>query len=132
MSEELEPLRTACLIALFVGAAGSVALTLYVGRSNSSHLLIAMFAVWVLSPFVLLALIARVLKSSSTDTRAMSYRLMIALAAATLLIYGRVAFEPPGGKKAFVFLVTPAVSWLLSGIVMAIAAFLSVRGYRGF
>ena len=45
MNEELEALRTASLIALFVGAVCSVALTLYVGRSNSSHLLIGMFAV---------------------------------------------------------------------------------------
>ena|SRR5579864_6500480 len=130
MSEGLEPLRTASRMALVVGAAGSLALTIYVGRSNSSHLLIGMFAVWVLSPFALLALIARVSKSSSTDTRAISYRLTIVLATVTLLIYGRVALEPPGGKKAFVFVVTPAVSWLLTGIVMGIAAFLSGRRYR--
>jgi hypothetical protein len=125
MNEELEALRTASLIVLFVGAIGSVALTLYVGRSNSSYLLIGMFAVWVLSPFALLALIAR--RSKSRSTRAMLYGLMIVLSAATLLIYGDVALAPSGGKKAPAFLVTPAVSLLLTGIVMAIAGFLSSR-----
>ena len=125
MNEELEVLRTASLIALFVGAVGSVALTLYVGQSNSSHLLIGMFAVWVLSPFALLALIAG--RSKSRSSRAMLYGLIIVLSAATLLVYGDVALGPSGGKKAFVFLVTPAASWLLTGIVMAIAAFLSSR-----
>jgi hypothetical protein len=125
MNEELEALRTASLTVLFVGAVGSVALTLYVGRSNSSHLLIGMFAVWVLSPFALLALIAA--GSKSRSSRAMLYGLIIVLSAATLLIYGDVALGPSGGKKALAFLVTPAVSWLLTGIVMAIAAFLSSR-----
>ena len=129
MNEDLEALRAASLIVLLVGALGSVALTFYVGRSNSSHLLIAMFAVWVLSPFALLAFIARRSKSRSTKIRSMLYSLIIVLSAATLLVYGRVALEPPGGKKAFVFLVTPAVSWLLTGIVMGIAAFLSSEAH---
>jgi len=131
MSEGLERLRTASRIALSVGAAGSVALTLYVGRSNSSRLLIGMFAVWVLSPFALLALLARRSQSRSTKTRTILYGLIVVIATGTLLIYGNVALGFPAGKKAFAFLITPAVSWLLTGIVMGIAAFLSSRRYPG-
>jgi hypothetical protein len=41
-------------------------------------------------------------------------------------------FGVPAAKKAFAFLITPAVSWLLTGTVMGIAALLSSRRYRGF
>ena len=80
MSEGLERLRTASLIALSVGAAGSVALTLYVGRSNSSRPLIGMFAVWVLSPFALLAIFARRSQSRLTKARTILYSLIIMIA----------------------------------------------------
>lgn len=46
------PLRAAAMIAAAVGAVGSVGLTLYVGRHNPSRILISLFLIWVLSPFV--------------------------------------------------------------------------------
>jgi len=44
-------LRAAALIALLVGAVGSVGLMLHAGRrKDSPRLLLALFAIWVLSP----------------------------------------------------------------------------------
>ena len=41
-----------------VGATGSIGLMLHVGRRNPSRVLLVLFAMWVLSPFVGLALAA--------------------------------------------------------------------------
>ena len=49
-------LRRVALIAVAAGALGSVALTLYAGRSNNLLILKVLFTLWVLSPFVLLGL----------------------------------------------------------------------------
>lgn len=47
-------LRLVALIVSVVGALGSVSLTLWFGRRNPSYILPALFAIWVLSPFVAL------------------------------------------------------------------------------
>ncbi len=52
----LGPLRIIAVIAVVVGAAGSAGLMLYVGRANNSRILLSLFAIWVLSPFVALIL----------------------------------------------------------------------------
>ena len=50
-------LRAAALIAVLAGAAGSVGLMLHAGRHNASRILLALFALWVLSPFMALLLV---------------------------------------------------------------------------
>ncbi len=52
----LKVLRAAALIALLVGAVGSVGLMLREGHRNPSRLLIVLFTFWVLSPFMALVL----------------------------------------------------------------------------
>src|SRR5579859_6023940 len=54
-------LRTAALIAALAGAGGSFGLMIRVGHRNHSGLLLALFAIWVLSPFV--ALVAATVRS---------------------------------------------------------------------
>jgi hypothetical protein len=114
-------LRVASLIAMPVGAAGSIASTIYAGRHNRSHLLIALFVAWVLSPFVLLGGASRVSKQWSDRSKAALYCVSLVLALAPLVIYGYVALGPPRPQQAFAFLVVPAASWLLIAIALAIA-----------
>jgi len=52
----LSVLSGAALIALLVGAVGSVGLMLRAGHRNPSRLLIVLFTFWVLSPFIALVL----------------------------------------------------------------------------
>lgn len=83
-----------------VGAAGALGLMFY-GRQNTPKILLAIFAVWVLAPFVgLLAL-----RVSMAGTAVIT--------AVTLAIYGYAAFGPPLAKPASVFLLVPLVSWVL-------------------
>src|SRR5258708_28665132 len=121
----MSTLRTAALIAVLAGAAGSVGLMLYVGRRNNSRILLLLFALWVLSPFVALILADVVSKRWSVLTRAALYDMMLVLTLASLAIYARVAFGPPRAQAAFAFVVVPPASWLLIALVVPIAARIS-------
>ncbi|MBP6824685.1 MAG: hypothetical protein KA368_24275 [Acidobacteria bacterium] len=121
----LGSLRAAALIMALTGAIGSFGFMLRVGSHNESNLLVLMFAVWVLSPFVALILANVVSRHWAVPTRAMLYSLMIVLALVSLTLYGDVALGPPRPQPAFRFLVVPGASWLLIAVAMTIAALLS-------
>ena len=107
--------RVAAMIAV-AGAVGSLVFMLRVGHRNNSLLLVTLFAIWVLSPFVALLAASLGLKRSPLS-------LSLILAFGSLIVYGDVAFGPPWAKPASAFLVVPFVSWLL----IAIAAITSRR-----
>ncbi len=123
-------LHAVALIAVLAGAVGSVGLMLRAGHLNPSRLLLVLFALWVLSPFIALVLANMVSKRWSVVTRATLYTVMLILTVASLAIYGYVAFGPPRTKPAFVFVVVPPASWLLIAIVVPIAALISGRPRR--
>ena len=115
-------MRTAGRIALAAGAAGSVAFTLYAGRHNSSRLLAALFAIWVLSPFAGLAATDVISKRWSRKARAALLVLMLLIAAVSLAIYGAAALGPPRTKPAFFFVLIPQVSWAAIAVSVVIGA----------
>jgi hypothetical protein len=118
-------LRAVAIIAAVAGAMGSVALTLHIGRHNASRILLSLFVIWVLSPFVALVFASLVSKSWSAPTRATLYGVMLVLTLGSLAIYGDVAFGPPRASPAFAFLVVPLVSWLLITVALPVSAFLT-------
>jgi hypothetical protein len=123
--------RAAARIALPAGAAGSVGLMLYAGRHNGSRLLLALFALWVSSPFIALGLASAVAKRWSVPTRAALDWLTLALTVGSLSIYGYVAFGPPRAKVAPLFVVVPPVSCVLIAVVISMTALISGRrAYR--
>src|SRR5213082_3453012 len=85
-------LRAAALIAVPAGAAGSVGFMLRVGHRNSSRVLLLLFGIWVLSPFVALVLAHVVSKRWSVLNRATLYCVMLLLTLASLAFYGDVTF----------------------------------------
>jgi hypothetical protein len=122
-------LRAVALIAVVAGAGGSVGLMLWVGHRNPSRVLLILFTIWVLSPFVALILAQMVSKRWSVLTRATLYSVMLVVTLGSLAIYGDVLLRPPK-KAAFPFLVVPFASWLLMTIVVPIAALISRRRSR--
>ncbi len=121
-------LRTAALIAVLVGAVGSVGLMLRVGQRQRSVILLVLFTIWVLSPFV--ALIALASMGSTrwpVLTRATLYSVMLIVTLGSLAVYGDVAFGPPRAKPASFFLMVPLISWLLIAVHFAITAVISGR-----
>ncbi len=114
-------LHSVALTAVVVGALGSVGFMLWVGHRNPSRLLIGLFVIWVLSPFMALLLANIVSKRWSVITRATLYGVMLILTLISLAFYGDVVWRPRP-QPAFMFLVVPFGSWLLMTIVISIAA----------
>jgi len=109
--------------AIVLGAAGSIGLVLFVGRAQRSVVLMVLFILWVASPFVALA-VARVAARSSAAFNGPSFSVLTcSIAAASLALYGTVAFGPPRPQPAKFFLLMPAVSWavliVLAGMWLA-------------
>ena len=123
-------LRAAALIAVLAGAVGSVGLTLHAGRHNNSRILLLLFTLWVLSPFVALVWADVVSKRWPVLTRATLYSVMLVLTLGSLALYGDVALGSPRAKTAFVFVVVPPASWLLIAITVLIATLISRRRLR--
>jgi cation transport ATPase len=107
------------LITLIAGAAGSVGFMLLVGHQNRSVILLALFSLWVLSPFVLLLLADAV---AGWRNRASLYGMMVVVTAVSLGVYGYVALSPRAMKNAFPFLVTPAVLCIFVAAGLTISA----------
>src|SRR5438105_15138829 len=80
-------LRTAALILALAGAAGSVGLTLFQGRRNPSLLLMGMFAVWVLSPFVALVVSIQSSKAWTFPTRIVLWGVTLTITIGSLAVY---------------------------------------------
>ena len=117
-------LRKTALVALVIGAEGSIALMLQAGR-NSPRLLVVLFTIWVLSPFLALAWASVIAKSWSVLTRTTLYSAMLVLAIGSLAIYGADAMRPRAAQAAFVSVVVAPASWLLIGLAAALARFVS-------
>jgi len=120
-------LRVVALIAVVAGAVGSLVLMLRAGRSTP-RLLLVVFVIWVLSPFVALLWANMVSKRWSVVTRTTLYCVTLVVTLGSLAFYGElVVVKPPGSANAFLFVVVPPGSWLLMTIVVPIAAFISRR-----
>jgi glucose dehydrogenase len=115
--------RAAGLISTLAGAVGSVGFVFYYGRRNPSRLLIVLFAIWVLSPFV--ALLAADARSRRwpPQARATLCGVMLVIAAGSLATYANAALGPPKAQGAFAFVIVPPLSWLLSGVAVSIGLF---------
>jgi hypothetical protein len=126
----LSGLREVARLAVVVGAGGSAGFTLRVGHRNSSRILLALFVVWVLSPFVALVLADPISKRWPILTRTTLHSVSLILTLASLAIYGVAALGPPIAKPASVFLMVPLASWLLIAIALPISALISRRPSR--
>jgi len=120
-------LPAAALIAVVIGAGGSIGLMLRAGHRQNSRILLLLFAIWVLSPFAALAAGYVVSNRWSVLTRATLYGVMLVLTVGSLAIYGAVAFGYSTAKVGFVFLIAPLTSWLLIATSIPTAAFISGR-----
>ena len=117
-------LRVAAQIALLVGAVGSFALMLRTSP-NMPTLNIVLIGLWVISPFVLLALCDRLAKRWPQLSRATIHVLALVLAVVSLSVYQSVAFGPPRPKPAFLFVLIPPISWLVIATGLGAAALVS-------
>jgi 4-amino-4-deoxy-L-arabinose transferase-like glycosyltransferase len=111
---------------------GSLALMFYAGRHNPWIIVQILFALWVPSPFIALALADRLAARWSLPIQTTLDWLGIVLAVVSLPIYVYDVLRPPKSTGAFLFVAVPLGSLVLLLIVVPIAALLSHRGKRGY
>lgn len=119
--------RTIALLMILIGSVGSIGFTLRAGGNNRSILLVALFVIWVFSPFIALLVANIASKRWADSARVLFLVLVIILTFGALTIYSGI-LALPGTKPAFRFLITPLISWLLIIIVIFLSRRLSRRG----
>jgi len=120
-------LRAVALIALVVGAIGSLVFMFRAGQHTPRFLLV-LFTIWVLSPFVALLWANTLSKRWSVLTRWTLYCVMLVVTLGSLAIYGEwVDVRPPGSANAFLWVIVPPASLVFITIIVGIAALLSGR-----
>ena len=117
-------MRKVALIAMLVGAAGSLGLLLHASERRQIFLTI-LFVGWVLAPFVALLWANRASKRWSTLTQSTLYWITLVVALGSLAIYADDAVSHRAAHPAFVWVAVPPVSWLLITMALGIAAFIS-------
>ena len=120
-------LRAVTLVAAVVGAVGAIVFVLRVGHRNKSIILVAMFVIWDVAPFVGLLWAHRAARAWASISQTALYWVTLVVALASPAIYGVVALGPPRPKPAAWFLIVPVASWLLIAVVLRIAAALARR-----
>lgn len=111
-------LRGAAHAAVVIAALASVVLILYGGRRNSSGVLLILFVIWVLSPFVGLALANRMSTRWPAGAQTGLHTVMLIVAGASLAVYVNAVLISPPAKLAAPFLIVPLISWLIILIVV--------------
>jgi hypothetical protein len=122
----LRKMRVAALVAVLAGAVGAIGLWIYAAK-HPPPLIIALFVVWVLSPFVILGIGHVVAKRWSPGTQKALYWVTLIIALATLVIYGDDAIAHRTTHPAFVYVAVPPASWLVTIAAVLIAALMAKR-----
>jgi hypothetical protein len=121
----LDVLRSVALVLVAVAAVVSFALMLHVGQYRVS-ILMFLFAVWDVSPFAGLLAAGMVSNRWSVLMRRALYSVMLFVAGASVIIYGRVVVNHPR-QPAFAFLMVPLISWVFFVVTLLIAHVISTR-----
>ena len=126
-NHRIDRLRISTLVLGIIGAIFSLIMVIHGGRNNKSILLIMLFIVWVVSPFVALLMTNRISERWPVLIRTILYSLIVIVTLGSFVAYGGI-LHPAGTKPAFVFLVVPLLWWLLIGIFFLI---LIISGRKG-
>ena len=120
-------LQAAALIALIAGAVGSLVFMFHAGE-HTPRLLLVLFTIWVLSPFVVLLWAIIMSKRWSALTRTILYCVTFIVPLSSLAIYSEwIDVRPAGSANAFLFVVVPPVSLIFIAILVPAAALISGR-----
>jgi hypothetical protein len=114
--------RILSFIIVLAGAIVSLSFVLHAGQNNKSVLLVCLFVIWVLSPFIALFLANLVSQGWSVLVRIAFYGILLLIIAGSLIVYAGII--PAGTKPAFKFLVIPLISWIF--ILVFIPAGISI------
>ncbi|MDP9042225.1 MAG: hypothetical protein M3N30_09600 [Bacteroidota bacterium] len=121
-NDKLDMLRIISLVVVTAASLASFIFTIRAGHRNKSVILILLFAIWVLSPFVTMAVAGVASVCWSNINRVRLYILMTLMSLISLAAYSGVLI-PYGAKPAFVFLIGPLLSWVILTIIFLLVRF---------
>lgn len=119
-------LRLTALIALVIGAVGSIGLWIRAAH-HPPPLIIVLFVVWVLSPFVVLGIGHVIAKRWAPSTQAALYWVTLLVTVTSIVIYADDAFGHRTAHPAFVYVAVPPASWLVSAVAVGLGAWIARR-----
>lgn len=119
-------LRFTALIALVIGAAGSLGLWIH-ATHHPPPLLIVLFVVWVLSPFVVLGIGHVMAKRWALSTQTALCWVTLLVAVASIAIYADDAVSHRTAHPAAVYVVVPPAAWLVSIAAIGLGAWIARR-----
>lgn len=125
--DSLAALRSAGLGALIAGAIATMALMLYAGGPNRPMVLVPLFAVWDISPYVMLWLLHRLSVRWARTPRLTLYWVMIAVTVGSLGYYIYDVAHPRQAQAAFPYVVVPPVAWVFIGAAIGTAGFVAYQ-----
>ena len=114
--------------ATVVAAIGSLIAMFIVGHRQRSIILMVVFAAWVLSPYVALALLHARSGTWLPRTRTMLQGGTLLITLGALATYAYVVVRPLKSQPASTFLIVPFVSWVVLAAGAATAAVSARRG----
>jgi hypothetical protein len=120
-------LRNLATWPVVAGAGVSLVFMLHAGRRQQSAILMLLFGLWVLSPFLAALVVGWVARRWAVRIRRMLDVMMVIFALASTALYGAVAYGNVNVKAGFVFLMVPLASWLFILLVFGAAALVSSR-----
>ena len=113
-------LRSAALLALVFGAVGSIGLLRHAPQHPPPFLAV-LFVIWVVAPFVFLAVANFVSTNWPIPVRKVLYVVTLVVTVASLAIYLDDKFSHRTIHPAGVWVAVPPASIILSGVAIAIA-----------
>jgi uncharacterized membrane protein YsdA (DUF1294 family) len=125
----LTGLRLIALIALVIGTVGSIGLWIRAAQ-HPPPLIIVLFVVWVLSPFVVLGIGHVAAKRWASSTQAALYWVTLLVTVASVVIYADDALGHRTTHPAFVYVAVPPVSGLASAVAIGLGAWIARRKQR--
>jgi hypothetical protein len=126
MGGSLKGLRVTALIALVVGAVGSIGLWINAAK-HPPPLLIVLFVVWVLSPFVVLGIGHVAAKRWASSTQMALYWVTLLVTLASIAIYADDAVTHRTAHRAAVYVVVPPASWAATAVAIGLGAWIAKR-----
>jgi hypothetical protein len=113
--------RTVAIIIVAVGAAITFYFVMRAGAHNKSALLLLLFIIWDLSPFVALLAANSVYKHRAVVVRVALYILMFVIAICSAGYYWSIS-GLSGPSRTGPFLIVPILSWLMMIVIIPLTA----------
>jgi len=126
MNNSLAGLRSAALVAVLFGSIGSVGLLRH-AQQRTPPMLVVLFVIWVVAPFVLLAVANLLSRRWSQHTGLTLYIVTLIVTVVSLAIYVDDNIAHRTARAAFVWVAVPPASVLVSVIAVGIAMVMDKR-----